>query len=748
MVMDLSRSNHRLRLGSAILGLFALLALTASSVSISHAGDKKKDSPKADQKGKKTSPLEELGKKLKEQIKATAPPAWSHRADVHGDSLPTGVVARLGTARFRHGSSITCVAYSRNGKLLATGGSDNKIRLFDPETGKEIRTLAGHRNSTFVLPAKPSLADFGSPTGSGGSVTTLEFSPDNKMLASGGWDDVVRLWDVETGKQIRTFSGHASNISAVTFSPDGQYLASRGGLDGIVTIWEAASGKELRRFEGFSRRSGALAFAPDGKTIVIGGAKAIYFKSVETGQESAQLPHPGTSCLAFSHDGKNLASGGNDSTLRIWDLTTKAELRQCALPKKEPVSRIAFSGDDKYLAAAIREVNAIIFDAATGNAVQLPDAVAFAPTGETVAFVGQPAAIRLWSAQTGKEKFQELSGHLAAVTHVVATTDGKRIVSGGDHLRVWDAATNKLLRQIPMPGRYVEALAVSPDGQIIVTGGRDKMVRLWDAAGGKEILQYRHPGTLRALAFSSDGKRLASGDLQLNVHVWDIETKKELYKKKLQATFTERLSLAFSPDGKTLAVGGALNADWPKGIPSTDPYGIVPILDKGYPILLWEANTGKDQGRLDGLYSRVRALVYSADGKMLAASSSDGRIVIWDVATGKERLSIMAHPENIDSVFRSSPSIAFGEGGLSLFSASTDRTLRVWDTTTGRERGRLSAPSPIYSMSVGKQGQTLVTGQADTAALVWDADFLSHSRHEEHVTSRSVISINVSTFRA
>jgi WD40 repeat protein len=269
---------------------------------------------------------------------------------------------------------------------------------------------------------------------------------------------------------------------------------------------------------------------------------------------------------------------------------------------------------------------------------------------------------------------------------------------------------------------------LSPDRQPLATGGRDEIVRLWDANNGKELHQFKHEGTLRSLAFSPDGKMLASGDLQLNVHVWDLENRKELHKIKIQSTFTDRLPLAFSPDSKTLACGGALNADWPHGIPSTDPYGIVPVLDKGYPVLLWDAATGKELGRLDGPNSRIRSLAYSADGKTLAAASSDGRISLWDVAAGKERLCITAHPDNIDSPFRSSPAVAFAADGKTLVSCSTDKTIRLWDAVTGKELGRLQAPSRAYSVAFAKDSKTLVTGQADSSVLVWDAAFLALSR--------------------
>jgi WD40 repeat protein len=152
------------------------------------------------------------------------------------------------------------------------------------------------------------------------------------------------------------------------------------------------------------------------------------------------------------------------------------------------------------------------------------------------------------------------------------------------------------------------------------------------------------------------------------------------------------------------------------------------VLDKGYPVLLWDTVTGKEVGRLDGPYSRIRSLTYAPDGKTLAAASSDGRVVLWDVAAGKERLSFIAHPENVDSSFRSSPGIAFAPDGKTLASVSSDRTVRLWDTVTGKESGRLEAPSRVYAVGFSQDGKALVTGLADSSVLLWDVSYLALCR--------------------
>src|SRR5262249_30984729 len=209
--------------------------------------------------------------------------------------LPAGAVARLGTVRFR--CPATSVAYSPDGQLLAAGGSDNQLRLFDSSTGKEIRRLAGHQPRTFSPPRDPKNPfDLLVDSVGQGNVTTLAFSPDGKVLASGGWDDMVRLWDVESGKELRKMLAHQAMIARVVFSPDGKMLASRGGIDGTLRLWDPATGAELRKVEKLSRvnpwrfyREAALAFSPDSKTVAASDRQGIILLDAVSGKETGRL---------------------------------------------------------------------------------------------------------------------------------------------------------------------------------------------------------------------------------------------------------------------------------------------------------------------------------------------------------------------------------------------------------------------------------------------------------------------------
>ena len=657
------------------------------------------------------------------------------KSDIHGDPLPPGATARLGTIRYRYAA--TSVAYSPDGKLLAAGGEDNHIRLIEAATGKEVRRLAGHLPRTYQPARDPkSAVDLLVGSTGKGNVTTIAFAPDGKTIASGGWDETVRLWNVGTGKELAHLEGHDKGmIAAVLFSPDGKYLASRGGLDGTVILWDLATRKPVRKHENLSKvnpwrlnRSAALAFSPDAATLAAGDAKVIRFFDVGSGKETATWDaHLGCIYLAYSPDGKRLASSGIDgkdkNSIRIWDVAAAKELCRCALPKDEPPICLAFSLDGKQLAAVVEEDDMHVFDAATGKPVHRlkhywASRLAYAPDGKTLVSVRGPV-IRPWDPATGQERGLELESHQAGVAAVALSPDGKYLASAGENVRVWVMATSKLARLISVSAT---ALAFSPDGKTLASAGRDRAIHLWDAESGKEKGQLKgHKHGILGLAFSPDGKTLASGDTQATVRIWDVEAARETQMIDVKS-IAETLSLAFSPDGKSLACAGAWNdtSFLPKGA-TLNIQHVEVTRKEGYAVLLWDVATGKETQRFLGLQDKIRSVAFTPDGKTLAAASRDGRIALWDAVSARERLYIVAHPVHADSDFVASPVVRFSPDGKALMSASTDRTIRLWDPVTAKELGQFEVTDTgCNCLAVSADGKVLATGGANGTILLWD----------------------------
>jgi WD40 repeat protein len=588
-------------------------------------------------------------------------------------------------------------------------------------------------------------------TGHSKYVTSLAYSPDGRRIATGSADGTVKLWEAATGALIRTHPGHTGLVYAAAFSPDGTRLASANHLgDGKIRITDVATGREMHALNDSGPSIFGLAFSPDGVHLASASEDTVTIWDTTTGKRKDTLElRSSVSSVAYSRDGKRIVAGG-DETVKVWDAMTLKEIPIDPIPT-DANSRMAYSGDGRSIAVMGKGGRLLICDAATGRVKHalrghvgtVWAAPAFSPEGKLLATGSFDRTVRLWDLEAGRELLT-LRSHTGQVWGVAFSPDGRHLVSGGKgidgagEVLIWDA-TPLVERASPEPLRTLDHLAnrphvaYSPDGRWIAASG--KVVELWDADTGR--LRLTLPGPASDVAFSPDGKRIVANNNLLaggggSVKVWNAETGRELL--SLRGHTGIIWGVAFSPDGTRIASAGYSDQtvrlwDAKNGrllhtlLGHTDLVATVAFQPGGRQVAsaggdgtmrLWDAETGREVAKLRGHTDYIYRVAYSPDGRRLASASWDGTIKVWDVATGKEERSITTHGGLVYSV-------AFSPDGRLLASGSWDHVARLWDATTGRElvafRGH---DDRVWDVTFSPDGRHLASASVDKTVRIWD----------------------------
>lgn len=579
-----------------------------------------------------------------------------------------------------HSSTVDAVAFSPDGRWIATGSFDSTIKIWQPETGRELRALSGHS----------------------GAVRSLASSPDGRLLASGGNDKTIRIWDVANGGEVRRLDVQDSIVGAVAFSPDGQRLASSGPGNSVI-VWDAASGKELLRLPEHTGAVTALAFSRDGQLLASGSSdKTVKIWDLVKGKRVRNLTGhtEEIKVLAFSDNGETLASGSLDKTVRVWktangkpmaelkghtgkvfaasftpdgklmsadsngavkvwDLVAKREASSLSARvgadfTEETIASAIFSADGKFLAAGNADRTASLYSAETGEKLETFEnrtggylAIAFSADRRWLAAAGSENSIKLWDLQTG-QSLPPLTGHTGFVTSLVFDRDNRLISASVDGtIRIWDALSQKQIALLKGDKGNVSSVAVGKSGAFLASGGLDKRVGIWDPKTRQPMFLSGHTGEVTTVAVSPDEKLIASGSTDKTIRFWDAASGAPL--RAIENIPDEVDSVAFSPDGKFLASGGA---------------------DKT--VRIWDSATGAPVGALSGHTAKIRAVAFTPDGKQIVSGGEDKTLRVWGFPEGREERVLTGHYGVVSS-------LAISSDGNWLASASDDGSVNLWD---------------------------------------------------------------------
>lgn len=644
------------------------------------------------------------------------------------------------------------IAFSRDSRLVATSAADNSVKVWDINSGRELQTLAGPQGTI--------TAGFG--------VYFIGFASDNRLVTV---SDAARVWDLNTGRELRTLelsspatSGYTGTEAGMAISPDGtQFVMLDDDSEAQAWVFDLSSGREVRRVKLSDKRVDTISFAftPDGRVLAAGIVEKhlkLWDVTAKKDQDLGQTTKE-YSQVKFSRDGRLLALSEN-YVVKIWDVASGRELTQLKVPNSgafvsQADAFMAFSEDGKRIATGGFDTDTIVWETETAKRVSnltgrtnMAYSVAFSADGTQLASGGRTR----WDLRTGSGLRVVPASASSEKTYGIASPDGRVVAvmkPNNSTLALVESPSGRQLFMLTPSGEagVVEKMRFSADGTVLAvvygsveqgqapTGPtsymRGSQVKIWDVKTGRELRSLAANELPSEADFSSDGRVVATIGAMGQIALWDVQSGSKLHdlKSSPMASFTPPqikpgqmptmpnmadiaammtnvmgsmaagtmgrtvTSLAFSPDGKTLVTGGfeskanidlaammsgATSGKRPKGSRTPDPQDLMKDLkvEAVGQVQIWDVASGREIGNLKGHGRAVGKVAFSRDGKLLATGGTDNTIKIWDLAAKRELATLTGHVANIES-------LDFHPDGRLLASAGEDGSTFLWDTKTG-----------------------------------------------------------------
>lgn len=659
--------------------------------------------------------------------------------------LPEHVVRVIGTARLRHPDRVNGIAYSPDGRRLASCSRDGTVRVWDLGNGREIVGYKGHLDKPGAKPEDTNVF----------RVAGVAFSPDGDEIASCGGSE-VHVWDAKTGATKHTLKGHKGLVRAVAYGADANTVVS-GSDDRTMIVWDVAKGKPAYTSPEQSQRLEGVAVGSKGRLIATVNAAGEMFVYAPATEKKILLSIPVTDSgqagygIAFAGDGVVTCGGDTKAKLTATPAAdgsgnaTGATVRSY-LGHSDKINAVAASPDGKTLVTGSKDKTVRVWEVASGKQtwsfqghVGWVTAVAIRPDGKQLASGGEDGSVRLWPLAEADEH-RAVTDAAAPLWTAAFSPDGKLIAAGGADktVRVADA-NGKNGKTLGTHARAVTAVAFYGPGKVASAGG-DKLVKLWDIAAGTADDFKGHDSAVLAVAADDQAKLIVSGSADRSVIGWDPAGKKSKWK---WAGKSAVCAVAIRKGGAQVAVGTAdggltllaVDGAEPKVVASIAAHtaGVAAVAyttDGGRlatcggdgAVRLWTAPVGGppvlvakfEPPAKTGVASQpVSAVAFSTDGRYLAAGGADSVLRIWDVQTGAEARGFRGHTDWVTAV-------AFRPDGGAVLSAGVDKAVRIFETARPDTVAAAGHALPARCIAVNKDGTLVATGSEDKTVKVWE----------------------------
>ncbi|TFK71332.1 WD40 repeat-like protein [Pluteus cervinus] len=586
--------------------------------------------------------------------------------------------------------TVFSVAYSPNGKHIASGLNDTTIRIWDASNGQSaMQPLTGHT----------------------GSVQSVAYSPNSKYIVSASHDKTVRIWIARIGQQaIPPLEGHTGPVSSVAYSPDSTCVVS-GSEDKTIRIWNAVSGQPLQLLIGHNGAVWSVAYSSDGRHVTSGSSdKTVRIWDIPSGQLAfpALKGHSDSVwAVAYSPDGQYIVSGSSDKTVMIWNAHNGQPVLKPLKGHTRLIKSVSYSPDGRYIISGSYDVTIRIWDAASGQLAMQPLkghsgaiwSIAYSPDGRHIASGSSDKSIRVWDTTRSQPAMQSLEGHSSAVKSIAYSPDGMYIVSGSHDktIRTWNATSGHLILELSEAHTdSVHSVAYSPCGNYIASGSSDKTIKVWDTRNGDLILLFEgHSGSIWSVAYSPNGESIASGSDDKTIRLWNTMNG-ELLLPPFEGHSGSIWTVAYSPSDKHIASG------------SSD-----------HTIRIWDTSKEMALSTLRGHHDSVWSVCYSPDGEYIVSGSYDKTVRIWNAKSGQKVIQPLTLSGHIDKVC----SVAYSPDGAYIISGSYDETIRIWDAHNGQPamQSLIGHNGSVWSVAYSPDGTHIASGSSDLTIGIWDA---------------------------